>query len=62
MTLLINTASIKIAELSSVTGHLTPSGTPLVVLLRFGLNAISLFLTNRTVESGFGPPSRGGQA
>jgi len=56
MTLLINAASIKIAELNSVTGQLTPSGTPRVVLLRFGLNAISLLLTYRAVESGFAPP------
>jgi hypothetical protein len=62
MTLLINAASIKIAELNSVTGHLTPSGKPRVVLLRFGLNAVSLLLTDRAVESGFGPLSKGGQA
>jgi hypothetical protein len=59
---LINAASIKTAELNSLTGHLTPAGTPRVVLLRFGLNAISLLLTDRAVESGFGPPSKGGQA
>jgi len=56
MTLLINAASIKIAELNSVTGHLTPSGTPRVVLLRFGLKAINLLLTYRTVENGYAPP------
>lgn len=62
MTLLINAAPFKIVELNSVAGHLTPSGTPHVVLLRFGLNAIRLFLTDRAVEGGFGPPGKGGQA
>jgi len=62
MTVLINAASIKIAELNSMTGYLTPSGTPCVVLLRFGLNAISLLPTDSVVGSGFGPPSKGGQA
>jgi hypothetical protein len=62
MTLLINAASFEIAELNSVTGHLTPAGTSRVVLLRFGLNAISLLLTDRAVEIGFGPPNKGGQA